>query len=65
MRPSNSVYHENDPTSSPFLYDLLETEKEKSTSVKNVENTIVEVKILKSNRAGGQKRVCAKFAHSM
>ena len=58
-RPSNSVYYENDRTSSPFLYDLLETEKEKSTSVKNVENTIVEVKILKNNRAGGPKRVCA------
>ena len=57
LRPSNSVYDENEQTtSSPLSYDLVETEK----SVKNVENTIVEVKILKSNdRAGGPKRVCA------
>lgn len=60
LRPSNSVYSENDRTSSPFLYDLVETEKGKSTSVKDVEKTIVEVKILKSNKmAGVQKRVCA------
>ena len=59
LRPSNSVYSENDRTSSPFLYDLVDTEKGKSTSVKDVEKTIVEVKILKSNIAGGRKRVCA------
>ena len=60
LRPSNSVYSENDRTSSPFLYDLVDTEKGKSTSVKDVEKTIVEVKILKSNKmAGVQKRVCA------
>lgn len=73
QKPPNSVFQENDQTSSPFLYDLLETEKRKlepSTNVKNVENTIVEVKMLektegqKKKIAGGQKRVCLAFCQS-